>query len=176
MERIRERWGKFKYIRGVQGRDAAVCVLLNSDYRVLLIKRRYNLNDPWSGQISFPGGHFENSDVYLHITALRELKEETGIDGAEILGAMDVHHPRNFPEMNVFPFICVRNSFGMLIPQTEEVDYFLTPEIFELRVEKRNIVAGDFSSDEDCFVYGNNIIWGMTFRILRELMNSLKDH
>jgi 8-oxo-dGTP pyrophosphatase MutT (NUDIX family) len=163
-------------VPGKKGRDAAVCVLFNSHYEILLIKRPDNPEDPWSGQVSFPGGHFEPEDVYLNITALRELREETGITDAEIIGLMDVEHPRNFPGMDVYPFVCFREEFGELRKQKGEVSYFLMPRISDLKRLNKNIKVGNNYSIEECFVYGNDIIWGMTYRIISHLMDLFQDH
>jgi 8-oxo-dGTP pyrophosphatase MutT (NUDIX family) len=63
-------------------RDAAVLVLLypnaNNKIQILLTKRA-SYNGAHSGQISFPGGKKDTSDLNLKQTALRETKEETGI-------------------------------------------------------------------------------------------------
>jgi 8-oxo-dGTP pyrophosphatase MutT (NUDIX family) len=176
VETLRKKLGNFTPQKGIYGRDAAVCVLLNSSLELLLMKRTENPRDPWSGQISFPGGHFEPDDVYLHNTAMRELKEETGIQNAEIIGALNVHHPRNSPEMYVYPFICYRENFDGVRPQSGEVEYFLTPKIYELKVEKREIKIKKISFLEDCFLYKGEVIWGMTFRIINEILGLFQDH
>ena len=45
----------------------------------LLLTKRANYNGTHSGQISFPGGKVEKSDLNLKATALRETFEEVGI-------------------------------------------------------------------------------------------------
>ena len=52
-------------VKGNYGKDAAVCAIIDDDLDILLEKRVMNENDPWSGQVSFPGGHFEKYDVYI---------------------------------------------------------------------------------------------------------------
>ncbi|MEM2035144.1 MAG: NUDIX domain-containing protein, partial [Candidatus Caldarchaeum sp.] len=67
----------------IHGRSyAAVAIILRNLDRspeVILVKRASRLDDPWSGQIAFPGGRRKPSDQSLVQTALRELKEETGV-------------------------------------------------------------------------------------------------
>ena len=53
-------------------------VLVNGDLVLLL---RYP-----QGHWGFPKGHVEDTDDGPHDTALRELKEETGIDDAKVVG------------------------------------------------------------------------------------------
>lgn len=62
-----------------------VGVVCLRDDEVLLIRRG---KAPRLGQWSIPGGRMEFGET-LHAAALRELKEETGVD-AEILGLIDV--------------------------------------------------------------------------------------
>lgn len=70
--------------------EAAVAILhaRGPEESVLLIRRAERENDPWSGHWSFPGGRCEPEDSDPLHTALRELKEECGIDlGREHLEA-----------------------------------------------------------------------------------------
>ncbi|CAD7973160.1 unnamed protein product [Amoebophrya sp. A120] len=52
---------------------------LSRNYEVFLILRQQLRNDPWSGQVAFPGGKSEKDESLLE-TCLREVKEEVGID------------------------------------------------------------------------------------------------
>ena len=56
---------------------AADCVVFDKAGRLLLIRRK---NPPFQGQYALPGGFVEYGER-MEDAALRELKEETGIDG-----------------------------------------------------------------------------------------------
>jgi 8-oxo-dGTP diphosphatase len=56
---------------------AADCVVFDSDGRLLLIRRK---NPPFKGQYALPGGFVEYGER-MEEAALRELREETGIEG-----------------------------------------------------------------------------------------------
>lgn len=62
---------------------AAVSILIRNAgtprAEVLLGRRAARPDDPWSGQIAFPGGRREPTDADLLDTALRELTEESGL-------------------------------------------------------------------------------------------------
>ncbi len=47
---------------------------------VLLMQRASRENDPWSGQVSLPGGRYQAGDPDLRQTAMRETLEEVGVD------------------------------------------------------------------------------------------------
>lgn len=76
------------------GRRAAVALILREheeEVEVLLMRRVTREGDPWSGQVSLPGGMESSQDSDLWATAIRETEEEVGCRLAEIgerLGAV----------------------------------------------------------------------------------------
>ena len=59
---------------------------------VLLIRRAEKVGDPWSGHMAFPGGRADPRDPDLRATAVRETREEVGLDlenDAELIGILD---------------------------------------------------------------------------------------
>ncbi|MGC8663359.1 MAG: NUDIX hydrolase [Thermoplasmata archaeon] len=169
LEKISEKLMDYTNVKGTYGKDAAVCVIIDDYFNILLEKRVTNENDPWSGQVSFPGGHFEKYDYYIMNTALRELNEETGIRNIVILGGLEVQHPKNMPSLNVYPFLSYLKKFESLVPQKDEVQYLFTPNLKDLQGGYTEIEIDGKASREKCFFYKNEIIWGMTARIIEKI-------
>jgi 8-oxo-dGTP pyrophosphatase MutT (NUDIX family) len=62
--------------------QAAVAIILRegeSGTEFLLMQRAHHKNDPWSGQMSFPGGKLESDDASAKAAAIREVEEEVGL-------------------------------------------------------------------------------------------------
>lgn len=159
-------------------RPAAVAVILHEDsagISALFIKRAEQIGDPWSGQIAFPGGRYEERDGDLLSTAIREAREETGIDldPAETLGPLDDVNPRSphLPPIVVRPFVFAvphrtphTNSPGEVqrsfwIPFRTLIDPATSTQVtMTLRGVPRTFTA---------YKVEDEIIWGMTERIVR---------
>ena len=59
----------------------AICLGPGADgLAVLMMRRVEHPEDPWSGQISLPGGREEPEDPSLSVTARRETLEEVGLE------------------------------------------------------------------------------------------------
>ena len=155
---------------------AAVAIILHegSDgLAAVFIKRAVRPGDPWSGQIAFPGGRREPADADLLATAIREAREEVGVDlrGATLLGALDDLQPRTptLPPVVVRPFVFAVSARPPLAIDEEVQRAFwvsfrrlaepgVRREVtLTLKGEQRTFPAYDL---------GDDVIWGMTERIL----------
>lgn len=76
-------------------RRASVATIFGPENQLLMIQRAERPGDPWSGQMAFPGGHWEPSDADLRETAIRETQEEIGLSlkDAEFFGALSELQP-----------------------------------------------------------------------------------
>ena len=112
---------------------AAVMILLREGgqgLEVLLGERRKREGDPWSGQVGLPGGRHHEEDGTLLSTAIRETREEVGIDlngCAEVLGHMAPRAPGNKPELLVVPFVAIATVPLEASPGPEMTSVFWTP-------------------------------------------------
>lgn len=156
---------------------SAVLILLRpagNGLEVLLGQRAQWRGDPWSGQISFPGGHHHREDGSLLETALRETREEANLDLrglADVLGHLAPRSPRVFPGLFIVPFVALASGPLDPRPGPEMVEMFWVPLAELPPSEARTVVAtriGDLKVP--AFLWRGRVIWGLTFRILEELL------
>jgi len=159
-------------------RAAAVSLLLvpaAGGVEVLMIRRARREGDPWSSHMAFPGGFRNASDADLFATALRETREEVAVDltaDAEALGVLPDVNPA-LGQLTVRPFVFARDTRPRveLSAEVEAVAWANlgaiarneSPAEFELlRGATRHRFPG--------FRLGENVVWGMTYRVLMELV------
>ncbi len=137
-----------------------------------LIKRQI-YDGPHSGQVSFPGGKFEEIDENLQQTALRESNEEIGIDPAsiEVLGKLsELYIP--ISNLRVCPLVGFLNRKPNFTPNLQEVEYVIEVPLSELVNEKRKSVMVITSHGRPVsapyYDFSNEMVWGATAMILSE--------
>lgn len=158
---------------------AAVAVVLRDGadgLEALFIHRAERAGDTWSGQIAFPGGRRDAGDPDLLATAIRETREEIGVDLADVerLGVLDDMHPRTpvLPPVVVRPFVFALLEQPALTLSAEVQDAFWVsfralsaPGVLrDITIHHRGVPR-----TLPAYVLGNRAIWGMTERILTPL-------
>ncbi len=163
----------------VHGRtDAAVLVPLYVTDGVLhavFTRRREDLRRH-PGEISFPGGRYEDGEPSLTATALREAEEEIGLpaDAVEILGALQPT-PTVVTGYAVYPFV------GMIDPgRTWTISPREVAEVIELSLAdllagygRRRLVRRGLPIRTDTYLVDDYMIWGATARILADLFDRI---
>ena len=162
-------------------RPAAVALVLVDEpggLEVLLIRRAERATDPWSGQIALPGGRHDARDADLLTTAVRETREETGVDlsAAERLGVLDDLHPRiaSLPPVVVRPFVFTMARRAALVPSAEVQRAFWVPLARLLEPGVRHEITLTLRGERRTFpayLVGEEVIWGMTERILTPFLD-----
>jgi 8-oxo-dGTP pyrophosphatase MutT (NUDIX family) len=159
-----------------EARAAAVALLLcesPAGLETLFIRRAELVGDPWSGQVAFPGGRAEPDDADLLATAIRETREETGIDlaSADQLGVLDDLYPRTatLPPVVVRPFVFGLATRPPLGSSPEVTRAFWVPLARLAAPAGRSelpITVRGVERRFPAYVIDGEVIWGMTERIL----------
>ena len=150
---------------------------------LLLIKRAEYAGDPWSGQIAFPGGRAEPGDPSLAATAIRETREETGIDldrDATILGVLNDLRPQRItlPAIVVRPFVAILDAREPLELSAEVALAFWVPFGELARTDSwqsDTVFARGVQINARVFRHHDHVVWGMTERIMTQLLRLIED-
>lgn len=145
---------------------------------VLFIERAVREGDPWSGHVALPGGRRDPADATLQDTAIRETREETAIDLATegvVLGTLDELRPRTptLPPIIVTPFVAIVRSDAAVTPSEEAADAFWVPWslLTDATIARESSVTVRGAEWRvQSYVIGRHVVWGMTERILRGLI------
>jgi len=168
-------------VPGVRRAAVALILRLNPETgepEIFFIQRAHYESDPWSGQIAFPGGREEPGDVSLVDTAVRETREETGIDirrDGEILGALDDLRPMTvkLPAVIVRPYVALLGDHSEPVLSSEVAASFWVP-LASLRDRSSwrdtVVTARGLEFTSLGFHHGEFIVWGMTERILSDFL------
>lgn len=151
----------------------------SASLELLLIKRSDRQGDPWSGHMALPGGRRDPDDVSSLATAIREAHEEVGIDLMKIgrtLGRLDDVAPRAAaPRIVVSPFV-----FAVPQDTDTEVNYEVQRAIWvpvdrlaapEATTEYLHALESGESVRFPAIGYQDDVIWGLTYRILRQFID-----
>jgi 8-oxo-dGTP pyrophosphatase MutT (NUDIX family) len=163
----------------VRGRtDAAVLVPLyvqDGELHAVFTKRRDDLRRH-PGEISFPGGRYDDGEVDLIATALREAEEEIGLppEAVEILGALQPT-PTIATGYAVYPFVGMIESGRSWRLSAREVAEVLELSLTELMTGygRRRLIRRGLPIRTDTYVVGDHLIWGATARILADLFDRI---
>jgi 8-oxo-dGTP pyrophosphatase MutT (NUDIX family) len=162
---------------GVEPRQAGVLLVLYPVQDVLhlvLTVRTANL-EHHSGQISLPGGGWEEGDTSFQETALREADEEIGVtaDGLELLGPLT---PLYIPPSNnvIHPFVAYAPRRPAFRPDPEEVAELLEVPL-SLLLDPATRREEDWERHGmllhvPSYAVGEHKIWGATAAVLAEFL------
>lgn len=170
-----------------RGRRSAVAAVLRwrtgGAIEVLLMQRAERDGDRWSGHVSLPGGGHQDNDADLIATAVRETREEVGVDlagGARLLGQLPhikaIAKGKLLP-MSVTPFVFEARDVGPITLGAEATAAFWLPltdaaaGAFDDRYEYR---LGPVPLSLPCWRFEQRIVWGLTYQILSRLIEILR--
>ncbi len=185
LEQIRAAVGRHSPERFPElGRAAAVLVpfLPRPDGLHLLFTKRSTRLSTHSGQVSFPGGAIDATDAGPRDAALREAREEVGLDAAhtEILGELD-DTPTFVTGFVISPVVGLIDAQHFTqsgrypwLPSADEIETlhelplagFCDPR--NLRIERRELHGVAYHLYY--FTVQGVLVWGATARIMQSLI------
>ena len=155
---------------------ASVLIIIYGDKPEILMTKKPITLTQHGGEISFPGGKISEIDDDLLDTALRETKEETGLEISrdDIVGQLKQVTTLN-SGFTIVPFICILNGIGQLVPNSE-VESFLHIPLLSFLETLENDLDPKHNSIQEMYTYTfeKNLIWGASARMLKQITDILK--
>lgn len=130
------------------------------------------------GQFSFPGGVVERADASRVETALREAREEIGLDAGDVdvLGMLD-DVPTGTSRFVITPVVALARGAPALRADGREIERILEVPLRRLLDPasfRQELWERDGALHPVLFyAYGDDVVWGATARILRGLLDLL---
>ena len=163
-------------------RAAVAAVLRDGDQgaELLFIHRAEDPRDPWSGHMAFPGGRVDPGDAGPLGAALRETREEVGLDleaaGEQIGRLSDVAAVGRGRPLNmvITPFVFSVDGRPLLTPNHEVEAIVWVPISFLADRSNRSTFPYrryGLSLELPSYQYRDHLIWGLTFGMVDELLS-----
>ena len=146
----------------------------------LFIHRAEDPRDPWSGHMAFPGGRVDPGDTDPLAAAVRETKEEVGLDLLSIaeqigrlsdVAAIGRGRPMN---MVINPFVFATKTVPSLTPNHEVSAVVWVPASYladHRNRESMEYQRAGLSLELPCYRYQDHLIWGLTLGMVDELLS-----
>lgn len=141
------------------------------DVFILFTKRASSVENH-KGQISFPGGRFQESDFSLKETALREAEEEIGLKREDVILLGELDDAETLVSyFKICPYVAVFTYPYKLKMNENEVE-----SIFELPLKDFLDCKNFYTSDTEgiippYFKIQDKIIWGATAMIMTNYLS-----
>lgn len=157
-------------------RLASILVVIYGEEPIVIMTEKPKHMKFHAGEISFPGGKLDANDSDLLQTALRETSEEIGltISKEQVIGQLEPVITLNSGFL-ILPFVSVVDKIPKLSANCEVEKIFHIPLEPFLKTEKRDPdPSHNLIQEMYTFEYQNQIVWGASARILKQIQDCLK--
>ena len=131
-----------------------------------------------SGEVSFPGGKWDEQDKNLYETALRESNEEINLNTEDVVLAGSLNYLVSKHKIEVNPYVGLITKKQNLVDNDEIEKIFTVPlefltdkknaKLHKIERKNRNVIVPSW-------VYNDQIIWGLTAMITADFVNTCLD-
>ena len=164
-------------------KPAAVALILRqnvSGLELFFIHRAHHPNDPWSGNIGFPGGGVEEQDASLRHTAERETLEEVGLDlsCASCLGRLSDIVGHNLPvRVSCYVYGLHQDQQPVFSSEVQDAFWIGMERLFaeEYQVVEQVCFDGRYFEVPAIRIHPQKpVLWGITYRLVSQFRQLLE--
>ena len=179
LDSIKQKLEKLNPIESTSLQKAGVFIgiLYHDDYinnpEIIFTQRSTKLSTH-SGEVSFPGGKWDEQDKNLFETALRESNEEINLNIEDVVLAGSLNYLVSKHKIEVNPYVGLITRKQNLLDNDEIEKIFTVPlefltdkknaKLHKIEKKNRNVIVPSW-------VYNDQIIWGLTAMITADFVN-----
>jgi 8-oxo-dGTP pyrophosphatase MutT (NUDIX family) len=183
LDSIKQKLEKLNPIESTSLQKAGVFIgiLYHDDYinnpEIIFTQRSTKLSTH-SGEVSFPGGKWDEKDKNLFETALRESNEEINLNIEDVVLAGSLNYLVSKHKIEVNPYVGLITRKQNLLDNDEIEKIFTVPlefltdkknaKLHKIEKKNRNVIVPSW-------VYNDQIIWGLTAMITADFVNTCFD-
>ena len=183
LDSIKQKLEKLNPIESTSLKKAGVLIgiLYHDEYinnpEIIFTQRSTKLSTH-SGEVSFPGGKWDEQDINLYETALRESNEEINLNAEDVVLAGSLNYLVSKHKIEVNPYVGLITKKQNLVDNDEIEKIFTVPlefltdkknaKLHKIERKNRNVIVPSW-------VYNDQIIWGLTAMITADFVNTCFD-
>ena len=183
LDSIKQKLEKLNPIESTSLKKAGVLIgiLYHDEYinnpEIIFTQRSTKLSTH-SGEVSFPGGKWDEQDKNLYETALRESNEEINLNTEDVVLAGSLNYLVSKHKIEVNPYVGLITKKQNLVDNDEIEKIFTVPlefltdkknaKLHKIERKNRNVIVPSW-------VYNDQIIWGLTAMITADFVNTCFD-